>query len=449
VDFGFRFIKYINPVWYFNVGAKADAAYFPDYRLLSDAQKAIINYDAHYSCEEASLWDAAFQAFKKGIIITNADYKLKKDKSKQSLVDEYRFLRRNFHGFRILFTLLLRLLSLHNPFAELTAFLQSKENLQRPDMLAALQEYPDFFTFQSTLEKEQPFVSIILPTLNRYEYLAKVMEDLEKQLYKNFEVIVMDQSDVFDAAFFKQYKLNLQVEHLPVKGLWNARNNGLKKAKGEYIAFSEDDVRIEPDWLNKHLRCIEFFKCDISSGIFFPEGSTIPKSSSYFRWAEQFATGNAFAHRKVFEKCGLFDRQFEKQRMGDGEFGMRAYLNGFLSVSNPFAWCYDVKAPVGGLREMGSWDAFRPKKLFAPRPIPSVNYFVRKYFGNKMALIFNAQNVPSSYISYKFKRNKKMLIIGIFIFVLLLPLLLIPVVKSWRTSSRMLKEGAKIDQYGI
>ena len=44
-------------------------------------------------------------------------------------------------------------------------------------------------------------VSVVIPTLNRYTYLKDVLEDLEKQDYENFEVIVVDQSEPFQKNF--------------------------------------------------------------------------------------------------------------------------------------------------------------------------------------------------------------------------------------------------------
>lgn len=131
--------------------------------------------------------------------------------------------------------------------------------------------------------------------------------------------------------------------------------------------------------------------------------------------------------------------------MGDGEFGLRCYLEGFKSVSNPFAYCLDVKAPVGGLRQMGSWDAFRTKKWFAPRPIPSVLYLFRKYYGRKRALLALLKTVPPSIVPYQFKRNKPLLLLGSLFSLLLLPLVLFQVWKSWSLASKKLKEGARID----
>ena len=136
---------------------------------------------------------------------------------------------------------------------------------------------------------------------------------------------------------------------------------------------------------------------------------------------------------------GLFDRQFEKMRMGDGAFGLRVYLNGFKSVSNPLAYCEDLKAPAGGLRQMGSWDAFRPARFWSPRPVPSVLYYVRKSFGSMAACQVIANNLFSSITPYRFKSNKKVTLIFYVAGLLLSPLLLIQAYRSWMIASEMLK----------
>nr|WP_251059574.1 glycosyltransferase family A protein [Winogradskyella immobilis] len=300
--------------------------------------------------------------------------------------------------------------------------------------------------FQSQLIAESPKVSVVIPTLNRYHYLKDVLKDFEKQDYTNFEIIVVDQSEPFNSGFYDEFKLNINVIKQAEKALWLARNTAIRNASGKFIALSEDDVRIESDWISKHLKCIDFFKADISAGVFYPEGQNLPKARSFFMMASQFATGNAMLYKSVFKEIGLFDRQFEKQRMGDGEFGLRAYLNGFKSISNPEASCIDVKADVGGLREMGSWDAFRTKKWFAPRPIPSVLYFFRKYFGNKAAKYALMRTVPLSIMPYQFKKNKAMLIIGALVSILILPIVIVQVLKSWRMSNIKLREGELIER---
>jgi hypothetical protein len=173
----------------------------------------------------------------------------------------------------------------------------------------------------------------------------------------------------------------------------------------------------------------------------------LPQNYRYFRVSDLLDTGNVLIKKKVFETIGLFDNQFEKQRMGDGEFGLRAYLNGFVNISNPYATRLHLKVGTGGLRQIGSWDAFRPKKMLSPRPIPSVLYLYRSYFGNKLSKYALLKTLPSSIIPYKFKKNKKILIFGVLISILLLPILLLQVFRSWRLASIKIKQGALIEKF--
>ena len=87
-------------------------------------------------------------------------------------------------------------------------------------------------------------------------------------------------------------------------------------------------------------------------------GGKVPAQYAYFCISSQVDTGNVLLPKQIFRDIGLFDRQFEKQRMGDGEFGLRAYLAGYKNVSNPFAKRLHLKVSSGGLRQMGSWDGF-------------------------------------------------------------------------------------------
>ena len=132
--------------------------------------------------------------------------------------------------------------------------------------------------------------------------------------------------------------------------------------------------------------------------------------------------------------------------MGDGEFGLRCLFNGFNIISNPMAFIIDIKAPMGGLRQMGSWDALRPKSLFAPRPVPSVLYLIRKYHGNQEAVYYLIKNIPQSYMPYKFKKNKIMRLVYGFIFPLFVPIAFVAVYQSWKMATIKVNEGSRIDK---
>ncbi|SDW84240.1 Glycosyltransferase, GT2 family [Aequorivita viscosa] len=440
----FKFFKYIHPTWYYNLKPKLDYAYFPTVEILVK-QGYDIEKDIEYNSIDAQNRDLAWRAFQQGFIINTAEQGLDVwQEIKLPIEDEYRFFRKNFHKLWAVYVLFFRLITLHNPFKELSAFWKTR-NVQRQSHVLNHFEYPGYNNFKSKLIEKQPLISVVIPTLNRYDYLKDVFKDLEQQTYKNFEVIVVDQTDDFQEDFYKGWNLDLKFWFQEEKALWKARNEAIKSAKGEFILMSEDDIRIPETLIENHIKTIDFFNADVSCGVFFPQGSTIPKERNYFKYAEQFATGNAMLRRDIFKKVGLYDRQFEKQRGGDGEFGLRLYQNGYKLVSNPIAYCIDVKAPEGGLRVAGgSWDAWRPKKWNAPRPVPSVLYLARKYFGNKKAVLMVIPSVAPSLIPYQFKRNKILKLMSLLLLPLLLPLLIFQVTKSWRLASEKLKQGAMI-----
>jgi hypothetical protein len=196
-----------------------------------------------------------------------------------------------------------------------------------------------------------------------------------------------------------------------------------------------------------HIRCLSYFNADISAGVTDTiVGHGLSKKESYFHYSDVFDTGNALVHRRVFETVGLFDRQFEKQRMGDGEFGLRSYLGGFPSISNPYAKRIHLKVETGGLRHFGSWDAFRPKNLFSPRPVPSVLYLARRYFGSYASMMLILNSLSSSVIPYKYKKNKKLKMLSPVLLLLLLPILIIQVIRSWNLSGIKLSQGPKIEK---
>ncbi|RZK09632.1 MAG: glycosyltransferase family 2 protein, partial [Flavobacterium sp.] len=440
----FNFLRYIKPTWYFNLKPAQDFSYFPNEEILEKAGISL-KKDTRYKSLEAQERDLAWRAFQCGFISSEKQEGIDVwKKSPLPVADEYRFIRKNFHSVWASYILLFRLATFKNPITEVLGYLKSR-SVARERLTQNIIRYSQYETFQSELVQSNPLVSVIIPTLNRYDYLKEVFKDLENQTYKNFEVIVVDQTDAFCPDFYKGWNLNLHFWFQEEKALWKARNEAIKSSKGAYILMSEDDIRIPEDFIENHLKVVDFFKCDASCGVFFPEGSSIPVERSYFKYAEQFATGNSLLKRELFTKVGLYDRQFEKQRMGDGEFGLRLFTNGFKLVSNPLAYCVDVKAPEGGLRiKGGSWDAWRPKSLFDPRPVPSVLYLSRKYFGNKNSLLMLFANVFPSYVPYKFKKNKYLKLFSVLLIPFLLPLILFQVTKSWNLASKKLKAGSLI-----
>ncbi|WP_068472677.1 glycosyltransferase family 2 protein [Saccharicrinis aurantiacus] len=444
----FSFIKYVQPTWYFNLKSQADYSYWVDYNCLSEEQKTIINYDDSYVLEDSSYRDAAYQAWHKGIISISQTESIT-IVGEIPLEDEYRFIKKYYSQFWSFFILIIRLISLKNPWLEVQSFLKSR-NIQREQIYASTLYVEAKVRMSNSLIEKEPLVSVIIPTLNRYTYLKDVLKDLESQDYKNIEVLICDQSDPIEEGFYKGWNLNLKLYKQEEKALWLARNKCIKESKGDFLLFYDDDSLVESDWVSNHLRCIDYFKVPISSGVSLSKvGGVIPTNYSFFRWSDQIDTGNVMISRSVFNQTGLFDRQFEKMRMGDGEFGLRCYTLGIPNVSNPLASRIHLKVSTGGLRHMGAWDAFRSRKFLAPLPIPSVLYFTRSYFGSKVALYSIMKTLPLSVMPYRFKQSNLMSMFGLLLFVLLLPKYIYQVVKSWRIASKMLIKGPKIEVYDL
>jgi len=284
----FDFLKYISPTWYFNlVPANQSASFFIDYRKLSKEEQDLLTIDDGYKTLEGKLADAAYQAWHKGIlkcdpklsiyasgvISRSSSYRtinlfgdcnvnVSDEPAVSNVNDNYQFIRRFFHpgiGWYIFFV---RLLSFHNPMREIPAFIRSLKT-SRIDLYKriAFKLYADQYNkFDSELIKNNPRVSVIIPTLNRYEYLKDVLSDLERQTYRNFEVIVCDQSDPFDETFYSGWQIDIKLIRQEKKALWLARNTSIRNATGEYILLFDDDSRVKPDWIIQHLKCLDYSK---------------------------------------------------------------------------------------------------------------------------------------------------------------------------------------------
>ncbi len=432
-SFLFTHLKYIRPIWYNNLIPVGNSPWI-DINTISPEDRGFLAASGQYVSKEGQLADLTYQAWFKGLI-PGIDGEEAFPESTTNIQDNYIFIRRYFHPVWSVYVLLIRLLTFHNPFVEIKGFIKSRK-IKRVSLFEKVKQREIKVDIA-----EQPLVSVIIPTLNRYEYLKDVLADLEKQTYRNFEVIVVDQSEPFRKEFYERFSLDLKLIYQEEKALWKARNEAVCLSKGNHVLLFDDDSRVEPDWISQHLQCIEYFKADISSGVSLSvEGGKVPETYSYFKLSDQIDTGNVMIRKDVFNKTGLFDRQFEKQRMGDAEFGLRAYLLGFRNISNPLAKRIHLKVGTGGLRQMGSWDAFRPKRFWSPRPVPSVLYYFRKYYGNRAAVYASLIAVPPSILPYRFKRNSKIMIFGTFLGILLSPLLLIEFVWSWKLATQKMKD---------
>lgn len=99
-----------------------------------------------------------------------------------------------------------------------------------------------------------PKITIIVPTLNRAQFLNGFLNSLMRQTLKPTALVIVDQSDKNDTKeLFQQSNLGTIQKiyvHQKIKSLLKARNNGLDHCPGEdYICFFDDDITMEPNYL--------------------------------------------------------------------------------------------------------------------------------------------------------------------------------------------------------
>lgn len=96
-------------------------------------------------------------------------------------------------------------------------------------------------------------VSVIVPIYNSEKYLSKCIESMLNQTYQNFELILVDDGSKDSSGdVCKQYELQDQRVRYIYKengGVSSARNEGIKLARGEYIAFVDSDDIVKPKML--------------------------------------------------------------------------------------------------------------------------------------------------------------------------------------------------------
>ncbi|MFI2427762.1 glycosyltransferase [Streptomyces sp. NPDC018955] len=99
---------------------------------------------------------------------------------------------------------------------------------------------------------EPPYASVVVATRERAGQLARALDSLLAQEHPRFEIVVVDNAPVTgDTRELVERKYGERVRYVcePAPGLAVAHNRGLAAARGEVIAFTDDDVVADPRWL--------------------------------------------------------------------------------------------------------------------------------------------------------------------------------------------------------
>lgn len=178
-------------------------------------------------------------------------------------------------------------------------------------------------------EDKDVLVSCIVPTHNRSDLLPRAIRSIQKQTYKNIEIIVVsdgstDNTDSIMEDLCQQDERIRFIKYSPAQGGNFARNRGIQEAQGDYIAFLDDD----DEWLDTKLdKQIDLLKRNKNIGMSYTgvriiyvdenmEYSFIGKADGDLSKEILFSnvigtTSSVLIKKEILLKCGGFDNNLK------------------------------------------------------------------------------------------------------------------------------------------
>jgi GT2 family glycosyltransferase len=200
-----------------------------------------------------------------------------------------------------------------------------------------------------------PRVSVVLPTYNRAERAERLLLALAAQDTDDpFEVVVVNDASSDDTGA----RLARLATSLPFRvsvvtnernqGPAMSRNRGWRLAKGDSIAFVDDDCVPDNAWLGALIAALK--DADIAVGRTRPPDDQLDRIGPFSAYLDighnqSFSTCNIAYRRDVLEKTGGFDESFGGANGEDTDLGLRATKAGCRDAFAPDAlvW-HDVSA---------------------------------------------------------------------------------------------------------
>ena len=324
-----------------------------------------------------------------------------------STKDVYTFYIKNFKRSHAIYMLLRR--GLWNP-KEVNAFRFAKRHFQfkhKKTILAPRALQPI---------QGNPKVSYIIPTMMRQDFTLNLLNDLEHQTYKPFEVIVIDATpeDARDVSLYntKNHSFKVVFKWQTSKGSCRARNEAIALCTGDYIVFGDDDIRIQPEFIENHIRLLQTYNTEACNGLDIRadhQQQTLTdlndklKALGASRWkvgaAQSFSNANSCVSRRVVNLLVGNDINYDGGYGEDSDFGLSISKLGVTVLHNPFSVNLHLKPPVGGYRFWGQqagikgkkrkqqpWELDTPVKWIVPIPSPTIMYQLFKHFDERQRM---------------------------------------------------------------
>ena len=146
-------------------------------------------------------------------------------------------------------------------------------------------------------------VTVLIPTVDRYPYLETLLEQLGRQTVRPLEIVVVDQT----AREHRRTDLEARFPDLPLRvfhrdhaGQCSSRNAGIEASRGDFLILLDDDVEVGPDLIANHLRTLERFRCEVSSGVSEEVGAgPLPAAFRLIRSSDVFPAGNSLSEPRA------------------------------------------------------------------------------------------------------------------------------------------------------
>ncbi|GLS24793.1 glycosyltransferase family 2 protein [Marinibactrum halimedae] len=204
------------------------------------------------------------------------------------------------------------------------------------------------------MKKNQIAFSVVIPLYNKTHYILEALDSVLNQSYPALEVVVIDDGSTDDGVekISKLNNENIKVFSQKNQGVSAARNMGVEKSIGEYVAFLDADDKWSPHYLAEVEKLIRLFpdagvygsnyQCFNKNGLYLPKIRKMDKEvgpyvlPNYFEVCSEgelpFIISSCVIPKKVHEKVGGFP---VGESMGeDQDFFFRIALTHQIAYSN-------------------------------------------------------------------------------------------------------------------
>jgi len=279
-----------------------------------------------------------------------------------------------------------------------------------------------------------PFVSVIVSTHDRPEVLQPCLRSLLALQYPHYEVIVVDNAPSTSEAmdYIQQtYGGVPQVRYIRENrpGLSLARNCGIEAAKGEILAFTDDDVVVDAYWLLELVRGFSVTD-DVAcvTGLVLPLELETPAQL----WFEEYVGGwsNRWFTRRIFDTK---KRHVHLLRPGERGGGANmAFTAAFLRSINGFNPALGAGRKAGGEDLVTLFQAIARGHKLVNEPASLVYHLHRRDYANLQKQIYHYGTGFIAYLIQSILDNPRIL----FDVITKLPFDFISTLNSWLSKNR-------------